>query len=112
MVDEHGVDEDVVGGWPKGFDGAQHGEAGSVINVDAIDGFGIDRGETNREGGLADAAVELFALLAGELFGILQAHAHEDRIFGRKDDGGRDDWAEEGRRGQLHRRRRCHLAPR
>ena len=95
MVDTHGVDEEVVGRGGEALDGQEHGEAGGLVDIDAVDGFGVDFGDGEAEGDLADLAVELLALLAGELFGVFEAHARESGEAGGKDDGGGDDGAEE-----------------
>ncbi len=65
VVDAQGVDEQVVGCDGEALDGVEHGEAGGLVDVDAVDGFGVDFGDGDSEGDLADLAVELFALLAG-----------------------------------------------
>ncbi len=76
-------------------DGGEHGDARGLVDVDAVDGLGVDLGDGDGEGDAADAAVELFALFAGELFGVFEAGAGEGvGAFG-QDDGGGDDGAEE-----------------
>ena len=91
----HGVDEQVVGGDGEALDGEEHGEAGGLVDVDAVDGLGIDFGDGDRDGELADLAVEELSLLAGELLGVLEAEAGEGGGAGGEDDGGGDNGAEE-----------------
>ncbi len=64
-VEQHGVDEQVVGGGGELLDSLEHGEAGGLVDVDAVDGLGVDLGDSEAEGDFADLAVELLALLAG-----------------------------------------------
>jgi len=96
MVDVEGVDEQVVGAVGELLDGEEHGEAGGLVDVDAVDGFGVDFGDREAEGEGADLAIEALALFAGELLGVFEAHAGEDADFGGEDDGSGDDGAEEG----------------
>ena len=53
----HGVDEQVVWRDGEGADGGQHGEARGLVDVDAVDGGGVDLGDGEGEGGGADEAV-------------------------------------------------------
>ena len=62
VVELHGVDEEVVGGDGEGADGGEHGEARGLVDVDAVDGGGVDFGDGDGERGGADEAVERFAL--------------------------------------------------
>ena len=94
-VEEHGVDEEVVGGDGEALDGVEHGEARGLVDVDAVDGFGIDFCDGDGEGHFADLAVEVLALLAGELLGVLEAVAGEVCRFDGEDDGRGYDGAEE-----------------
>ena len=62
MVEPHGVDEGVVGGDGERTDGGEHGEARGLVDVDAVDGGGVDLCDGDGESGGADEAVERFAL--------------------------------------------------
>ncbi len=95
VVEAHGVDEEVVGGDGEGVDGGEHGEAGGLVDVDAVDGLGVDFGDGDGDGGAADVLVEGLAVFAGELLGVLEAGAGEGGGSLRQDDGGGDDGAEE-----------------
>jgi hypothetical protein len=95
-VEEHGVDEEVVGGEGEALDGEEHGEAGGLVDVEAVDGGGVDFGDGEGEGVLADLAVEELALVLGELLGVFEAEAGEGGGARGEDDGGGDDGAEEG----------------
>jgi len=77
------------------LDGEEHGHAGGLVDVDAVYRCCIDLGNAKGEGEGADFEVEGFALVAGELLGVLEAHAGEDGGPFRQDDGGGDDGAEE-----------------
>ncbi len=94
-VEEHGVDEEVVGLGGEALDGAEHSEAGGLVDVDAVDGLGIDFGDGDAEGDFADLAVEKLALLAGELLGVFEAEAGERGCAGGEDDRGGHDRTEE-----------------
>ena len=94
-IELHGVDEEVVGGDGEGADGGEHGEARGLVDVDAVDGGGIDLGDGDGEGGGADEAIERLALEAGELLGVAEAGAGEGVEVFRQDDGCGDDWAKE-----------------
>jgi len=85
----------VVGGDGEALDGLEHGEAGGLVDVDAVDGLGVDFGDGDRDGELADLAVEELALFSGELLGVFEAEAGEGGGAGGKDDGRGDDGAEE-----------------
>src|SRR5438105_11154298 len=95
MVEPHSVDEQVIGCDGEALDRSQHGNARGLVDVDAIDGLGIDFGDRDSESALADTAVELFALFAGELLRVFEPGAGEASHAPRKDDGGCDDGAEE-----------------
>lgn len=95
VVDEHGVDDEVVGSVGELLDGGEHSHTGGLVDVDAVDGFGIDFSDGVGESDAADFAIEFFALLAGELFGVGEAHAGEDAGFFRQDNGGCNDGTEE-----------------
>ena len=95
MIDAHGVNEQVVGCDAEALDGDEHGEAGGLVDVEAIDGLGVDFGDRKGDGNLADLAIEALALLAGELLGVFETHAGEDSDLRRENHGGGDDGAEE-----------------
>ena len=95
-VEEHGVDEEVVGGDGEALDGVEHGEARGLVDVDAVDGFGVNFRDGDGDGDFADLVVEVLALLAGELLGVLEAVAGEGCRLDGEDDGGGDYGAEEG----------------
>ncbi len=86
----------MVGGEVEALDGEEHGEAGGLVDVEAVDGFGVDFGDGDGEGELADLAVEELALVLGELLGVFETEAGEGGGAGGEDDGGGDDGAEEG----------------
>ncbi len=67
--------------------------AGRLINVDGIDHGGVNGGDGESDGALADALGEDFAALGFELLAIVET---ADGAIGGKDDGGGDDGAEEG----------------
>ena len=94
-IEAHGVDEEVVGGDGELLDGEEHGEARGLVDVDAVDGLGVDFGDGDGESDAANLAVEELALLAGELLGVFEAEAGEGGGAGGEDDGGGDDGAEE-----------------
>jgi len=94
-VEQHRVNEQVVGRGGEALDGLEHSETGGLVDVDAVDSLGVDFGDGDAEGDFADLAVECFALLAGELFRVLEAHAGEGGEPGGEDDGSGDDGAEE-----------------
>src|ERR1035441_6500938 len=75
VVEPHGVDEQMIRHDRERLDRGEHGDARGLVDVDAVDGLGVDLGDRDSDGDLADAAVELLAVLAGELLGILQAGA-------------------------------------
>ena len=91
VVDAHGVDEQVVGGGGEALDGGEHGEARGLVDVDAVDGGGVDFGDRDGEGHAADALVEALAVFAGELLGVGEAGLGERLDVAREDDGGGDD---------------------
>jgi len=95
-VDDHGVDEEVVGCDAELLDGGEHGHAGGLIDIDAVDGGGVDFCDGVGDGDAADFDVEFFAVFAGELFGVGEAHAAEEGGVLRQDDCGGDYGAEEG----------------
>ena len=75
VVEPHGVDEEMVGGDGEGADGGEHGEARGLVDVDAVDGGGVDLGDGSGECGGADEAVEGFALWGCQLFGVAESGA-------------------------------------
>ncbi len=95
MIDQHCVQDDVVGGRGQRLHRTEHGQACGVIDVNSVDGFGVDLGHADREGRAANAPIEAFALLTGQLLGVFEAHAHENCILGRQDDRRGHDRAEE-----------------
>ena len=96
VVDAEGVDQEVVGREGEALDGEEHGEARGLVDVDAVDGVGIDRGYREGERRAADATVEAFTVFAGELLGVGEAGAGKGGAACGEDDGGGDDGSEEG----------------
>jgi len=76
-------------------DGGEHGEARGLVDVDAVDGGGVDLGDGDGECGGTDEAVERFAARGCELFGVAEAGAGERVELRGQNDGGGDDGAEE-----------------
>ncbi len=95
MVEAHGVDEEVVGLKGKALDGGEHGHSRGLVDVDAVDGLGVDGGDGEGERHAADLLVEGFALFAGELFGVFEAGGGKHIEALGQDDSGGDDRAEQ-----------------
>ncbi len=95
VVDAQGVDEEVIGRAGKSVDRGEHGEAGGLVDVDPVDGLGVDGGDRDGESAAFDAFVEPFPIFAGELFGVGEAGAGEGAAVAREDDGSGDDGAKE-----------------
>ncbi len=71
----------------EGADGGQHGKACGLVDVDAVDGCGVDLCDGEGEGGGADEVVERFALRTCELLGVLEASVGERTELFWQDDG-------------------------
>jgi hypothetical protein len=91
-IDADGVDQQKVGCGLKPIDGAAHGEARSLQDVQVIDLIDICRGYGPGEGALADALRQSRPAFGGQNFAVPQA---ADRPVGRKDHGARKNGAEE-----------------
>jgi len=91
-VEREGIDQDIIGKRLELFDGQFHGQAGGVVNVDAINGVGVNGGDGPGEGTFANAMGEGFAALRFNFFRIVQA---ANGATGAEDDGGRHDGPEE-----------------
>ena len=74
----------------KLLDGEAHGEQRCAANVDAIDGFNIDRGDGPGDSFGANLRVELIALCLAEFLGVGQAAKAGVAV---EDHGGCDDRA-------------------
>ncbi len=60
-VEGEGVDEEVIGDGAELFDRQFHGQAGGVVDVDAVYSFGVNGGDGPGEGAFADTVGEDFA---------------------------------------------------
>src|SRR5579863_5478668 len=87
-VECEGVDEEIVAGRVQLFHGKLHGEAGGLVNIDAVDFEGVDGGDSPGDGTLANERGEGFAALGSELFAV--AEAADGAARGENDGGGVD----------------------
>ena len=73
----------------------QHGDPRRLIDVHAVDGLRVHLGHRDGERDLADAAIELLALLVGELLRVLEPGPRERVETLRQDHRSGDHRAEE-----------------
>lgn len=71
-IEGEGVDQDIVCRRLELLDRELHSEAGSMVDVDAVDGFGVDGSDGPGDGTLLDTAGKDFAVGRFELFGIVK----------------------------------------
>ncbi len=92
VVEAERVDEQVIWRGREPEDGLRHGDLRCLVDVDAVDGDGIDFFDGNGDGLLLDDFGESLAVFAQELLGVAQA---ADAGVLRQNDGGGYDTAEE-----------------
>jgi hypothetical protein len=95
MVETHCVDEKVIGRDGELADGGEHGKAGGLVDVDAVDGGGVYFGNREADGKRADDGDEALAVLGCELLGVGKAGFGEGCEGFWQDDRGGDDGTEE-----------------
>ena len=93
VVNAHGVDEEMVGRGREARDGGGHGEACGLVDVDAINGCGVDFCDGDGEGEGLDVGGEVFAGRGFEQLGVAKAG---QTGFWRQNDRGGDNGTEEG----------------
>lgn len=68
------VEEDVLGGWNQGVEGATHGFVGGAEDVDGIDGLSIEADDLPVQiGVVGELGEKALTVGGGKLFGIVQA---------------------------------------
>ena len=92
-IERESVDQDVIGRGLELFDGELHGEAGSMVDVDAVDGFGVDGCNSPGDSTFLNAAGEHFAVGRFYLFGIVKT---TDRATGTENNCSGYDGTEQG----------------
>jgi hypothetical protein len=93
VVDAHGVDEEMIWRGGEAGDGVEHGKAGGLVDVDVVDGGGVDFCDGDGESEGLNFREEALSLGCGELLGVAEAL---ECGFSREDDGSGDDGTEEG----------------
>ncbi len=86
------VDEQVVRLRRELPHGTQHGLLGRLIDIDAVDGRGLDLADGSPEGAAADHGRQALAVRGFQLFGVAQARRHQrgaiqGQHHGRRDHG-------------------------
>ena len=87
-----GVHQQKISRGLESIDGAAHGQAGGLQDIQVIDLIDVCRGYGPRDGALADAAGQGVPALGGKNFAVPQA---ANRPVGREDYRARIYWAEE-----------------
>ncbi len=91
-VEGNGVDQHEIGGGIELLDGGLHGEARSLVDVDAVDSGGIDGGDGPGDGAFANALGEHFAAIRIDLLAVVEP---ANGSVGRKNDRACHDCAEQ-----------------
>ncbi len=91
-VERERVNQEEVRSGSELFDGQLHGEARSLVDIDAVDDSGVDGGDRPGGGALANAFGEHGAAGGIELLAVVQSANGAVR---RQDDGGGEDGAEQ-----------------